>query len=119
MPWRMRALFRSMPPTQLLPTREASGRHSSISSDSMGRRIAAGYPRIVLMVCRSSGVRLRSQGLKYPVHVATDLEHEVATVFDLIVGVLLAEAAALLLVEVKGEAHTAVSNARRLGSTAL
>ena len=30
--WRMRALLRSMPPTRVLPTREASGRRSSISS---------------------------------------------------------------------------------------
>ena len=30
--WRMRALLRSMPPRRVLPTREASGRRSSISS---------------------------------------------------------------------------------------
>jgi hypothetical protein len=30
--WRIRALLRSMPPTRILPTCEASGRCSSISS---------------------------------------------------------------------------------------
>ena len=37
------------------------------------------------------------------------LEDQVSTVFDLIVGVLLTEPAALLLVEVEGEAHTHVN----------
>src|SRR6516164_1344648 len=40
--------------------------------------------------------------------MAADLEHQVATVFDLIAGVLIAEAAALLLVEVEREAQAAV-----------
>src|SRR5215469_9819530 len=40
--------------------------------------------------------------------MAADLEHQVATVFDLIAEVLIAEAAALLLVEVEREAQAAV-----------
>src|SRR5215467_14780040 len=55
------------------------------------------------------GAAAVDQGLKYLVHVATDLEHQIATVFDLIIGVLVAEPTALLLVEVEGEAHTAVN----------
>src|SRR5499426_2837251 len=49
------------------------------------------------------------QGLKHLVHVRADLEDQVATVFDLVVGVLVTEAAALLLVVVEGEADTAVN----------
>ena len=49
------------------------------------------------------------QGLKHLVHVCADLEDQVATVFDLVVGVLVTEAAALLLVIVEGEADTAVN----------
>src|ERR1700747_2424473 len=40
--------------------------------------------------------------------MAAHPEHQVATVFDLIAGVLIAEAAALLLVEVEREAQAAV-----------
>jgi len=40
--------------------------------------------------------------LKHLVHVPAHLEHQVSTVFDLIVGVLVTEPAALLLVEVEG-----------------
>src|SRR5258706_15764372 len=43
------------------------------------------------------------------VHVRADLEDQVSTVFDLIAGVLITEPAALLLVEVEREAHTAVN----------
>src|SRR5690348_11173098 len=50
-----------------------------------------------------------NEGLKHLVHVPADLEDQVSTVFDLIVGVLITEPAALLLVEVEGEAHTAVN----------
>src|SRR5262245_64530187 len=49
------------------------------------------------------------QGLKHLVHVRADLEDQVATVFDLVVGVLVTEGAALLLVVVEGEADTAVN----------
>src|SRR5215471_8038079 len=55
------------------------------------------------------GTAAVDQGLKHLVHVRTDLEDQVATVFDLIVGVLVAEPAALLLVEVEGEAHTGIN----------
>src|SRR5215467_3977550 len=48
------------------------------------------------------------QGLKHLVKMAAHLEHEVATVFDLIAGVLIVEAAALLLVEVEREAQAAL-----------
>ena len=61
------------------------------------------------MVCRSSGARLQSIRPETPGHVATDLEDQVATVFDLIVRVLVAEPAALLLVKVEGEAHTGIN----------
>src|SRR5437660_6776439 len=63
------------------------------------------------MVLRSSGARATAvnEGLKHLVHVPADLEDQVSTVFDLIVGVLITEPAALLLVEVEGEAHTHVN----------
>jgi len=48
------------------------------------------------------------QGLKHLVHVRADLEDQVATVFDLVVGVLVTKPAPLLLVEVEGEADTGV-----------
>src|ERR1700740_3166971 len=48
------------------------------------------------------------QGLKHLVEMPADLEDQVATVFDLIAGILIAEPAALLLVEVECEAQTAV-----------
>src|ERR1700756_1671748 len=48
------------------------------------------------------------QRLKHLVHVRADLEDQVATVFDLIVGVLVTKPAPLLLVEVEGEADTGV-----------
>ena len=55
---------------------------------------------------RSNYVRLRSnQGLKHLVEMAAYLEHRVATVFDLIAGVLIAEATALLFVEVERKAQ--------------
>jgi hypothetical protein len=49
------------------------------------------------------------QGLKHLVHVAAHVEDQVSTVFDLIGGVLVTEAAALLLGEVEGEADTGVN----------
>src|SRR6516162_5895036 len=49
-----------------------------------------------------------NEGLKHLVHVSADLEHQISTVFDLIVGLLITEPAALLLVEVEREADTAV-----------
>src|SRR5215469_17912619 len=49
------------------------------------------------------------QGLKHLIHVPTDLEDQVSTVFDLIVGVLVTEPAALLLVKIEGEAHTGIN----------
>ena len=62
------------------------------------------------MVFRSSGARLRSmRGLKHLVHVPAHLENQVSTVFDLIIGVLVTEPAALLLVEVEREAYTVVN----------
>src|SRR3981189_216237 len=50
-----------------------------------------------------------NEGLKHLVHVPAHLEDQVSTVFDLIVGVLITEPAALLLVEVEREAHTVVN----------
>jgi hypothetical protein len=41
--------------------------------------------------------------------VRADFEDQVSTIFDLIVGVLVAEPAALLFVEVEGEAHASVN----------
>ena len=62
------------------------------------------------MVFRSSGARLAvDEGLKHLVHVPAHREDQVSTVFDLIVGILITEPAALLLVEVEGEAHTGVN----------
>src|SRR6202043_783187 len=49
------------------------------------------------------------EGLKHLVHVPAHLENQVSTVFDLVVGILITEAAALLLVEVEGEAYTGVN----------
>src|SRR3954452_19601439 len=49
-----------------------------------------------------------NEGLKHLVHAPAHLEDQVSAVFDLIVGILVTEAAALLLVEVEREAHTAV-----------
>src|SRR5215472_1999946 len=48
------------------------------------------------------------QGLKHLVEVPAHVEDEVATVFGLIAGILIAKAAALLLVEVKREAQAGV-----------
>src|SRR5258707_11539558 len=47
--------------------------------------------------------------LKHLFQVPAYLKDQVATVFDLIVGVLIMEPAALLLVEVEREAHTGVN----------
>ena len=55
------------------------------------------------------GAAAVNEGLKHLVHVSSQLEDQVSTVFDLIVGVLITEPAALLLVEVEGEAHTGVN----------
>src|ERR1700751_2794912 len=50
-----------------------------------------------------------NEGLKHLIHVPAHLEDQVSTVFDLIVGVLVTEPAALLLVEVEREAYTVVN----------
>src|SRR6202045_1923756 len=50
-----------------------------------------------------------NEGLKHLVHAPAHVEDEVSTVFDLIVGILVTEPAALLLVEVEREAHTGVN----------
>src|SRR5438874_9094782 len=50
-----------------------------------------------------------NEGLKHLVHVPAHLENQVSTVFDLIIGVLVTEPAALLLVEVEREAYTLVN----------
>ena len=54
------------------------------------------------------GTAAVNEGLKHLVHVPAHLEDQVSTVFDLIVGVLVTEPAALLLVEVEREAYTVV-----------
>jgi hypothetical protein len=51
---------------------------------------------------------LFNERLKHLIHVGADSEDQVSTVFDLIVGVLVAKPAALLLVEVEGEADAGV-----------
>src|ERR1700736_3345551 len=55
------------------------------------------------------GTAAVDERLKHLFHVPAHLKDQVATVFDLIVGVLIMEPAALLLVEVEGEAHTGVN----------
>src|SRR5580700_10372414 len=50
-----------------------------------------------------------NEGLKHLVHVPAHLEDQVSTVFDLIVGILVTEPAALLFVEIESEAHTGVN----------
>src|SRR5438477_2001246 len=54
------------------------------------------------------GTAAVNEGLKHLVHVPAHLEDQVSTVFDLIVGVLVTEPAALLLVEVERETYTVV-----------
>src|ERR1700741_3308689 len=55
------------------------------------------------------GAAAVNEGLKHLVHMPAHLEDQVSTVFDLIVGILITEPAALLLVEVEGEARTRVN----------
>src|SRR5712664_3079230 len=55
------------------------------------------------------GTAAVDERLKHLFHVPAHLEDQVSTVFDLIVGILVTEPAALLLVEVEGEAHTGVN----------
>src|SRR6202047_4953003 len=55
------------------------------------------------------GTAAVDERLKHLFHVPAHLKDQVATVFDLIVGVLIMEPAALLFVEVEGEAHTGVN----------
>src|ERR1700757_2735192 len=55
------------------------------------------------------GAAAVNEGLKHLVHMPAHLEDQVSTVFDLIVGILITEPAALLLVEVEGEARTGVN----------
>src|SRR5439155_21149809 len=50
-----------------------------------------------------------NEGLKHLVHAPAHLEDQVSTVFDLIVGILVTEPAALLLVEVDREAQSPVN----------
>src|SRR6266849_10854427 len=50
-----------------------------------------------------------NEGLKHLVHAPAHREDQVSAVFDLIVGILVTEPAALLLVEVEREAHTGVN----------
>ena len=51
------------------------------------------------------GTAAVDERLKHLFHVPAHLEDQVSTVFDLIVGILVTEPAALLLVEVEREAH--------------
>src|SRR5713226_9733278 len=55
------------------------------------------------------GTAAVDERLKHLFHVPAHLKDQVATVFDLIVGVLIMEPATLLFVEVEGEAHTGVN----------
>src|SRR6266404_3218212 len=55
------------------------------------------------------GTAAVDERLKHLFHVSAHLKDQVATVFDLIVGVVIMEPATLLFVEVEGEAHTGVN----------
>src|SRR6266436_4273122 len=55
------------------------------------------------------GTAAVDERLKHLFHVPAHLKDQVATVFDLIVGVVIMEPATLLFVEVEGEAHTGVN----------
>jgi hypothetical protein len=55
------------------------------------------------------GAAAVDQRLKDLIHVPADFEDQVSTIFDLIVGVLVAEPAALLFVEIEGEADASVN----------
>src|SRR6266403_1628147 len=55
------------------------------------------------------GTAAVDERLKHLFHVPAHLKDQVATVFDLIVGVLIMEPATLLFVEVEGKAHTGVN----------
>src|SRR5882762_4884932 len=55
------------------------------------------------------GTAAVDERLKHLFHVPAHLKDQVSTVFDLIAGVLIMEPAALLFVEVEGEAHTGVN----------
>src|SRR5258708_20048050 len=55
------------------------------------------------------GTAAVDERLKHLLHVPAHLKDQVATVFDLIVGVLIMEPATLLFVEVEAEAPTAVN----------
>src|ERR1700756_691343 len=55
------------------------------------------------------GTAAVDERLKHLFHVPAHLKDQVSTVFDLIVGILVTEPAALLLVEVEREAHTGVN----------
>src|SRR6266566_1075604 len=55
------------------------------------------------------GTAAVDERLKHLVHVPAHLEDQISTVFDLIVGVLITEPTALLLIEVEREADTGVN----------
>jgi hypothetical protein len=93
-----------------LEDRQIIGR--SLDSDfPLGRSLASAMPRAAsVSQDRLDSLQVQwcaaaiDQGLKYLVEMPADLEDQVATVFDLIAGVLIAEPAAFLLVEVEREA---------------
>src|ERR1700740_3830735 len=51
------------------------------------------------------GAAAVNEGLKHLVHMPAHLEDQVSTVFDLIVGILITEPGAILIVEVEGQAR--------------
>src|SRR5882757_6140694 len=107
---RMRVLLRSIPPTMVLPTREAVGSCSSMSSAmqledrqiirrSLDRDFPFGRPlgspainrAMPVSEDRLDGLQVQwstaaiDEGLKHLVHLPAHLEDQVSTVFDLVV----------------------------------
>src|ERR1700737_3370773 len=79
-----------------------------LGSPAINRATAVSKDRLdgLQVQCSTAAV---NGGLKHLVHVPAHLEDQVSTVCDLIVGVLVTEPAALLLVEVEREAYTVVN----------
>src|SRR2546425_713 len=95
-----------MPPTMVLPTRDAAGRCSSMSS-AINRTMLVSEDRLDGLEIEGSTAAV-DESLKHLVHLPAYREDQISAVFDLIVRVLVTEPAALLLIEVEREADTAV-----------
>src|SRR6266478_4270018 len=79
-----------------------------LGSPAINRAMPVSEDRLDGLQIQGSAAAI-SEGLKHLVHAHAHLEDQVSTVFDLIVGVLVTEPAALLLVEVEREAYTVVN----------